>query len=55
MQITLTPDQAQVLRSIGAKINGAFGGAARTKKKTRAARRNVKQATKTRLEAAHAV
>jgi len=54
MQITLTPEQALALRSIGAKINGAFGGLSKSTRKAKASRRNVKKAIRARVEAAHA-
>jgi hypothetical protein len=51
MQITITPEQAQLLRSLGAKINGALGGQAKSANKLKAARRNVRRATKASLKA----
>ena len=48
MQIILSPEEAKVLRTIGAKINGSLGGSARTKKKSRTSRTNIKQALKAR-------
>jgi len=54
MQIILTPEQAQALRSIGAKINGALGGLAKSANKQKAARTNVRKARKAREHAAAA-
>lgn len=54
MQIILSPEEAQVLRSLGAKINGSIGGSARTVRKSNSSRKNVKKAIKARVEAAHA-
>lgn len=49
MKLEITPEQALALRSLGAKINGAIGGAARTTRKIKSSRRNVKKAIKARV------
>jgi hypothetical protein len=54
MQIILSPEEAKVLRTIGAKINGSLGGQAKSANKLKAVRRNVRKATKARLQAAAA-
>jgi len=48
IQLVLTPDQAQALVSLGAKINGARGGSARTSKKLLALKSNLRKANKAR-------
>lgn len=46
MQIILSPEEAQVIRRMGARINGSIGGSAKSKNKTKAVRRNGKLARK---------
>ena len=54
MQIILSEEEAKVLRTIGAKINGTIGGLTKSENRARASRRNARKARKARQHAAAA-
>jgi len=52
MNIELDEELIRFVRRLNAKINGTLGGASRSKKKVRAARKSIKKAVRVRLQAA---
>jgi hypothetical protein len=46
--ILLTPDEAQTLRTLNAKICGYIGGSKKSAKRAAASRRNIKRAIRAR-------
>ena len=54
MNITLSEEEITAIRRINARIQGHFGGLAKSQKKTRAARKSIKKAIRVRLETAAA-
>lgn len=55
MTLKLSEQEITLFRKINARIQGHFGGLAKSRNKIRASRTNVNKATKSRLQAAHAV
>jgi len=50
MPLNISPEEEALIVRLAARIRGARGGAARTTKKIRSSRRNVKRALKARME-----
>ena len=48
LHLAISPDEALLLRKIGARINGAFGGLTKSRNRAAASRRNLKKARRAR-------